>query len=102
MNDRKILSLLGLAARGRNLVSGEYSTEQAVRSHRAKLVIVAADASAGTQKLFRDKCASFVVPLAVGPYDKEALGHAIGSAPRASIAVTDEGLARTLGDLMRV
>ncbi len=35
MNDpvqmKKVLSLLGLAARGRNLVSGEFSTENAVK-----------------------------------------------------------------------
>ena len=39
MNDpvqmKKVLSLLGLAARGRNLVSGEFSTENAVKDGSA-------------------------------------------------------------------
>ena len=48
----KVLSLLGLAARGRNLVSGEFSTEKAVKEGKAALVIVSTDASDNTKKLF--------------------------------------------------
>ena len=39
----KVLSLLGLAARGKNLVSGEFSTEKAVKEGKAQVVIVAED-----------------------------------------------------------
>ena len=41
----KIYGLLGLAARGRNVVSGEFATENAVKNGSAVLVIVAKDAS---------------------------------------------------------
>ena len=40
----KIYGLLGLAARGRNVVSGEFATENAVKNGSAVLVIVAKDA----------------------------------------------------------
>ena len=50
MKQNKIYSLLGLAMRGRNLVSGEFQTEDAVKKGSAMLVIVAEDASANTKK----------------------------------------------------
>ena len=59
MNDR-VLSLLGLAARGRNLVSGEFSTEKAVKEGRAYLVIVGKDASDNTRKLFTNMCSFYI------------------------------------------
>lgn len=37
----KVLGTLGLAMKSGNVVSGEFKTEQAVRSGTAKLVIVA-------------------------------------------------------------
>ena len=62
MKQNKIYSLLGLAMRGRNLVSGEFQTEDAVKKGSAMLVIVAEDVSANTKKLFHDKCSYYEVP----------------------------------------
>ena len=59
MKQNKIYSLLGLAMRGRNLVSGEFQTEDAVKKGSAMLMIVAEDASAITKKLFHDKCSYY-------------------------------------------
>ncbi len=91
MND-KILSLLGLAARGRNLVSGEFSTEKAVKERKAALVIVSSEASDNTKKMFTDMCAFYQTPIYFYG-TKDALGHAVGKEMRASVAVTDKGLA---------
>lgn len=91
----KVLSMLGIAARGRNVVSGEFMTEKAVKSFQACLVIVATDASDNTKKMFRDMCAFYEVPI----YElgsKEELAHAIGKEMRASLAVTDEGIAKSI------
>lgn len=90
--EKRIYSLLGLAARAGRLVSGNYMTEQAVRDGKARLVVVAADAGDTTRKLFRNKCASYHVPLLfVG--EREGLGRAIGRQWRSAAAVTDPGLA---------
>ena len=56
MKQNKVESLLGLCTRSRNLVSGEFAAEGAVKDGSACLVIVATDASANTKKLFKDKC----------------------------------------------
>ena len=84
--------MLGLAARGRKIESGEFSTEKAVKAGKAGLVIVAKD---NTKKLFRNMCAFYEVPY----YEyavKEDLGRCIGKQYRASIAVTDSGFAKAL------
>ncbi len=91
----KILSLLGLANRARAVVSGEYSAESAVKSGKAKLCIVAVDASDNTKKLFHDKCSFYGVPI-IEAGTKEELGKALGKEYRASAAVTDPSFAEGL------
>ena len=56
VKEKRILSMLGLAAKSGNLVSGEFSTEKAVKERKARLVIVAEDASEATKKNFRNLC----------------------------------------------
>lgn len=87
--------MLGLAARGRNVVSGELQTLNAVKDGSAMLVIVAEDASENTKKQFVDKCSFYEVPLRVYG-SREALGRAIGKEMRSSLAVIDTGLARSV------
>ena len=95
MKQNKVLSLLGLSIRGRNLVSGEFQTETAVKSGDALLVIVAQDASANTKKLFHDKCSYYEVPIE--EYStKIELGRAIGKDLRSSLAICDAGLANAI------
>ena len=92
MKQNKVFSLLGLAMRGRNLVSGEFQTLDAVKRGSAMLVIIAEDASENTRKLFTDKCTYYQVP--VYRYGtKEELGRAIGKDLRSSVGVCNAGLA---------
>ena len=93
--EKKVLSLLGLSAKSGNLVSGEFSTEKAVKEHKAALVVVAEDASDNTKKSFSNMCAYYHVPMIVF-VDKETLGHAIGKQFRASVAVTQDGFAKAI------
>lgn len=98
--NKKILSLLGLATRSRNVVSGEFSTEKSVKDGTAKLVIVAGDASANTKKEFTDMCNFYHVPCAILS-SKEELGHCMGKELRASLSVTDEGFANSITKLLQ-
>lgn len=95
MKQNKVLSLLGIAMRGGNAVSGEFSTESAVKDGTAELVIIAEDASGNTRKKFTDKCLFYEVPCRIYG-SKEELGHAIGKEERSSLAVTDQGLANAI------
>lgn len=92
MRRNKVYSLLGIAMRGRKLVSGEYQTLEAVKKGSAMLVIIAEDASDNTRKRFSDKCTFYEVPF-FQYGTKEELGRAIGKDLRSSVCVCDEGLA---------
>ena len=52
MHNDKVLSMLGIAAKSGNVVSGEFSTEKAVKTGQAYLVIVSVEASDNTKKSF--------------------------------------------------
>ena len=88
----KVLSLIGLAMKAGRCTSGEMMTESETKSGRARLVIIASDASENTKKKFRDMCKFYEVPIYIYG-DKDTLGHAMGKEFRASLAILDEGFA---------
>ncbi len=100
MTNKKIFSLLGLATRSRNVVSGEFMTEKSVKEGTAKLVIVAEDASDNTKKEFGDMCSYRKVPYAVMG-TKEELGKSMGKEMRASLSITDQGFAEAVIKLLQ-
>lgn len=87
-----VLSMLGLAQKARKVVSGEFSTESAVKEGKAYLVIVAQDASDNTKKMFSNMCDYYQCDITFYG-TKEMLGHAMGKEFRASLAVCDENFA---------
>lgn len=93
MKQNKVLSLISLATKAGKTVSGEFSTEKAVKSGTAHLVIVAGDASDNTRKKFNNMCDFYSVPIYFYE-DKDTLGHAMGKEFRASLAITDAGFAK--------
>ena len=91
----RVISMISIAAKGRNLVSGEFAVEKAVKCGKAYLVIVAEDASDNTKKQFSNMCEFYEVPMVVYG-NKYTLGHFIGTQMRANIAITDEGIANSI------
>lgn len=95
MKGNKVLSLLGLAKKAGKVVSGEFSTETAVKSGKACLVLISEEASENTKKKFRNMCEFYEVP--VFEYGrKEELGRCIGQEFRASLALTDPGFSEAV------
>ncbi len=91
----KVLSMLGLATRSRNVVSGGFATEQAVKSGKARLVIIAEDASGNTRKKYSNMCDFYRVPCVIHG-TKNVLGHSMGKEERSILALTDEGFADSI------
>ena len=85
--------MISLATKAGKTASGEFSTEQSVKSFRAELVIVATDASENTKKKFQNMCEFYEVPIYFYG-DKDTLGHAMGKEFRSSLAVNDLGFAK--------
>ena len=92
-NRQKALNLLGLATKAGKTASGEYSTEKAVKTGKASLVIVSEEASDNTKKMFTNMCTYYKVPLYFFG-NREKLGAVCGKESRVSMAVLDEGLAK--------
>ena len=99
-NRSRVFGLLGLAAKAGKVKSGEFSTEKAVKSGMAFLVIVSEEASENTKKMFRNMCTFYEVPY----YEfgsKDELGHALGKEMRASLVVQDEGFSKAIMKLLQ-
>ncbi|MDE3838557.1 hypothetical protein C0966_04025 [Bacillus methanolicus] len=99
MNSNQWMSLLGLANRARKIISGEELTVKEIRSGKAKLVLLARDASANTTKKITDKCGSYHVPYKMVA-NRYLLGQAIGKEARVVAAILDEGFAKKLMTLL--
>ena len=104
----KLLSVLGLCARARKLVTGTPMICEAMRASSCGTprrggkssvlaVVEAADTSANTHGRLASKCAYYQKPLYRLPATTEELAHAIGkSAAVAAVGVTDPDLLRAL------
>lgn len=85
---RKVAALLGLARRARKVASGAQAVDSAVKRHSARLILSATDASASSVEKLRNVAVHAGITWMQG-MGKEALGAALGTAPRACVAVTD-------------
>ncbi len=87
----RILSYLGVAKKAGKLVSGAGNTENALKSLKAKLVLISGTASENTKKHFSDMADYRNVPIYV--LDGDNLGSAIGKEEHKTICITDAGFA---------
>ena len=94
-NRQKVINLIGLATKAGKTVSGEISTEKAVKSKKAYLVMVSKEASDNTKKMFTNMCTYYRVPICYFG-KKDELGHAMGKEMRASLAVVDKSFAEAI------
>ena len=99
MTNPAVLQLLGLAARARKVISGEELVIKEIRSGKAKLILLASDASANTSKKIQDKCTYYHVEYYVFG-DRYDLGHATGKEHRVALAISDSGFAKKMSSLL--
>ncbi|KRM55707.1 YlxQ-related RNA-binding protein [Lacticaseibacillus sharpeae] len=98
MNDNtKLMNLIGLAQRARKLETGTDFTIKAIAGGKARLVILANDASANLTKKITDK-AAFYHATVITPLTETELSIAIGH-KRTVIAILDAGLAKAITKL---
>jgi len=88
--EKKLLGLLGFAARARKLICGTDLCRDAVRCGRLPLVLVASDASENTRKRIQDACKYYETDLCEVSIPISVLSKQIGkTASIAVIGVTD-------------
>ena len=95
MDNKRALSMIGLAQKAGKVASGEFSNEKAVKEHKAYMVIVADDSYKKKKKNFKNMCEYYKVPVYFFS-NKDDLGHAIGKEFRASLAILDEGFKNSI------
>ena len=61
--EQKIYSYIGLATKAGKAVSGEFSTEKAIKEKKARLVLVSEESSENTKKKFIDSCSWYKIPI---------------------------------------
>ena len=93
MEHDKALGLLSLARKAGRIEVGEAPVGMAVRAGKAKLVLMASDASDHTIRKTRNLVAGTDQPLLKVPYDKDTLGNTVGYSPISVCALTDPALA---------
>lgn len=97
----KTLKLLGLMRRASAVGIGETNTGAAVRSGKAKLLVLASDASDNARRRADGFCFGRNVSRVTLPYRKEELSAALGIPGCSMAAITDIGFANALMKLLR-
>ncbi len=95
MSNKKILGLIGLAARARKIYFGADSVELAIKKKKVQLVIIAIDASDRTKDKFKKICEEQKIPIMIEG-EIVILSKAIGKSNKAIIGVEDINLAKEI------
>lgn len=93
VTDDRVLNTIGLARRGGSLAVGEEPAEEACKSRKARVLLLASDAADNTARRAQRLAERGGVPLVTLPCDKGRLGFALGRSSCALAAMTDAGLA---------
>ncbi len=96
----KILNLLGLMRKANSIAVGETNTGAAVRGGKAKLMLMAHDASDNARHRAEGFAAGRSVLTAELPFTKEELAASLGMSGCSMAAVTDMGFANALLKLL--
>ena len=91
----KILGMIGLAKRARALCGGGFLSEDAIKTGKAKLVILACDASDRSKKNIINSCEYYKVPY-VEFSNMQSLGKVTGGGEKSVVTITDFNFAKAL------
>lgn len=93
MEPDKALQMISLARKARKIEMGEEPVNAATRASKARLVLVAKDASDHAYRRVKSFVAGTKQPWIAVPYDKDTLGSAMGTSSCAMAAFTDVRMA---------
>ena len=90
------LGLLGLARRAGMIEAGDEAVRAAISQKRARVVLIASDASERTRDTFVFIAETAGVAYIMVEETREQLGNALGKRPCASVAVCDIGMSAAI------
>ena len=92
MNEKKLCAALGFAMKAGKCLSGDFICEKALKSGKAKLIILDESTSENTRERYGGMCMRGKIPLL---FIRE-MDAVIGKEGRKVAAVTDDGFARLI------
>ena len=95
MANNNVAFALGLAQKAGKVASGDFAVRSALKSGKAKLLVVAEDAAPNSKKdmyYLAEVAGVEVVELLT----RDELGYAIGKAKRTALAITDTNFAKMI------
>lgn len=95
MENNKLYGLLGLARRAGKISFGTESSKDLIERGKAKLIIIASDASDRTKKNFEDLARNYNIQFRIFG-DIENLSKSIGQFDKAVIVIKDENFAKEM------
>lgn len=95
MKNSRILGLLGLAARARNVAFGADSVEIEIKKKKITLIIVANEASNRTKEKFQKLSKEFNIPIIIDGSIEE-ISRSIGKENKAIIGIKDINIAKQI------
>ena len=95
MSEKDVAGALGLAQKAGKLSSGDLGVKEALSGGKAKLLVIAEDASPNTKKELNYLAEKASVPV-ISCMQRTGLGLCIGKAPRVAVAVLDKGFAELI------
>ncbi len=98
--NHKLLTMLGFAKKANKVTSGEEGVKSFLKKHAVKLLIIAEDAPQKKKQNWAEMAQEMQIEY-IEACDKESLGIAIGTSPRAIIGVLDEDMAKSLKNIMK-
>ena len=95
MENKKILGLIGLAAKARKVCFGADSVEEQIKNKKVYLVVVATDSSERTKEKFKKLCKENKINIIIDE-KIETLSKAIGKSNKAIIGVEEKNIAKEI------
>ncbi len=92
---KKILGLIGLAARARKICFGADSVEEQIKKKKVFLIIVATNSSDRTKEKFKKLSEEYKTPIIVQG-EIEVLSKAIGKSNKAIIGIEEKNIANEI------
>ncbi len=92
MNEHRICTMIGFAARARKCVSGATAVESAIRSRKAKLVVLDKESSENSKKNYQNLCEHYKIPY----IEITNPGLAIGKPDRLCLAILQKEFAEQI------
>lgn len=93
---KKLLGTLGLAFKAGAVAAGTNNVLASLKSGKAKLVILTADASANTKKVLTDKAGYRNIKTLSLPFTMDELANAFGKNSTSSAAITDDNFVNAI------